>query len=48
MGELMSANPKRVMDALLKMGKIDIEGLRKGRQPPAPQDTPKRSSSQPQ
>ena len=29
MGELMSADPKRVMDALLKMGKINIEGLRK-------------------
>ncbi|MDE2805934.1 MAG: VOC family protein [Gemmatimonadota bacterium] len=29
MGELMSADPKRVMEALLKMGKIDIDGLRK-------------------
>lgn len=29
MGELMGADPKRVMEALLKMGKIDIEGLRK-------------------
>jgi len=29
MGELMSADPKRVMEALLKMGKIDLEGLRK-------------------
>ena len=29
MGELMSADPRRVMEALLKMGKIDIEGLRK-------------------
>ena len=28
MGELMSADPKRVMEALLKMGKIDIEALR--------------------
>ena len=25
----MSADPTRVMDALPKMGKIDIEGLRK-------------------
>ena len=29
MGELMSADPKGVMEALLKMGKIDIEGLRR-------------------
>ena len=29
MGELMSRDPKRVMRALLKMGKIDIEGLEK-------------------
>ena len=29
MGELMSADPKRVMEALLKMGKIDVEGLEK-------------------
>lgn len=28
MGELMSPNPKRVMQALLKMGRIDIAGLR--------------------
>ena len=28
MGELMSADPKRVMEKLLAMGKIDIEGLR--------------------
>ena len=27
-GELMSADPKRVMERLLTMGKIDIEGLR--------------------
>ena len=25
----MSADPKRVMEALLKMGKIDIEALRR-------------------
>ncbi|MDE2983000.1 MAG: VOC family protein [Gemmatimonadota bacterium] len=29
MGELMSADPKRVMEALLTMGKIDIGGLLK-------------------
>ena len=29
MGELMAAEPRRVMEALLAMGKIDIEGLRK-------------------
>jgi len=29
MGELMSLDPKRVMEALLTMGKIDIEGLQK-------------------
>ena len=29
MGELMSADPKRVMETLLTMGKIDIEALRK-------------------
>ena len=29
MGELMGRDPKRVMEALLKMGKIDIEGLEK-------------------
>lgn len=29
MGELMSADPERVMEALLKMEKIDIDGLRK-------------------
>ena len=29
MGELMSADPKRVMEALLRMAKIDIEGLRR-------------------
>ena len=29
MGELMSADPKRVMEALLTMGKIDIEALRR-------------------
>ncbi len=29
MGELMSADPKRVMEALLTMGKIEIEALRK-------------------
>ncbi len=29
MGELMSLDPKRVMEALLTMGKIDIEGLRR-------------------
>lgn len=29
MGELMSADPKRVMEALLAMGKIDIEALRR-------------------
>lgn len=29
MGELMSRDPKGVMEALLKMGKIDIEGLEK-------------------
>ena len=28
MGELMSANPGRVMEQLLSMGRIDIEGLR--------------------
>ena len=28
MGELMSAHPKRVMEALLTMGRIDIEALR--------------------
>ncbi|MDE2762780.1 MAG: VOC family protein [Gemmatimonadota bacterium] len=27
MGKLMDRDPKRVMEALLKMGKIDIEGL---------------------
>ena len=26
--DLMSPNPKRVMEALLKMGRIDIAGLR--------------------
>lgn len=29
MGELMSRDPKRVMETLLTMGKIDIEGLRR-------------------
>lgn len=29
MEELMARSPKRVMEALLKMGRIDIEGLRK-------------------
>jgi len=29
MGELMSRDPGRVMEALLKMGKIDIEALRR-------------------
>ncbi len=29
MGELMSADPKGVMEALLRMGKIDIERLRR-------------------
>ena len=29
MGELMSLDPKRVMEALLTMRKIDIEGLRR-------------------
>jgi len=29
MGELLAAEPQRVMEALLTMGKIDIEGLRK-------------------
>ncbi len=29
MGDLISADPKRVMEALLQMGKIDIEGLQK-------------------
>ncbi len=29
MGKLMGRDPKRVMEALLKMGKIDIEGLRR-------------------
>ena len=28
MGELMGADPKRVMEKLLTMGKIDIEALR--------------------
>ncbi len=29
MGELMRANPKRVMEALLGMGRIDVEALRR-------------------
>lgn len=29
MGQLMRADPKRVMEALLTMGRIDIDGLRK-------------------
>ena len=29
MGELMRTDPKRVMEALLRMGKIEIDGLRR-------------------